>query len=80
MPGLIDCHVHVVAGIASLSTLTLDKVGTGYSLSASSAGLAGATSSLFDISPAAASRLAFAVEPTDAVAAVAIAPAIQVAV
>src|SRR5207244_685099 len=38
------------SGIATFSTLSIDKAGTGYTLPASSAGLTGATSSSFNIS------------------------------
>jgi hypothetical protein len=51
--------VFAVSGIATFSNLSIDKVGTGYRLSASSPGLIGATSITFNINAAAASRLAF---------------------
>jgi CSLREA domain-containing protein len=41
--------INAVNGIATFSTLALDKSGTGYTLVASSAGLAGATSTPFNI-------------------------------
>ena len=71
--------VATVAGLATFSTLSINKAGTGYTLRASSGTLTGATSSAFNITPAAASQLSFAVQPTSAVAGVAISPAIQVA-
>jgi hypothetical protein len=46
-----------VAGVATFNDLSIEKAGTGYTLAASSAGLTGATSATFDISPAAASKL-----------------------
>jgi hypothetical protein len=67
-----------VAGVATFNDLTIDKVGTGYKLSANSAGLAGGLSDPFDILPGVATKLIFTVEPSNAVAGVAIAPAIQV--
>src|SRR5207237_119101 len=45
-------------GVASFSTLSIDKTGTGYALVASSGSLTGATSALFNITPAAANHLA----------------------
>jgi hypothetical protein len=72
--------VAAVAGVASFSTLTLDKAGVGYSLAASSSGLAGATSNAFNVTAGAASKLAFFVQPTTAAAAAAISPVVQVEV
>src|SRR5207237_778039 len=70
--------VAAVAGVATFSNLSIDKVGNGYTLTAASAPLTGATSSAFNISPAAAAKLAFTVQPMSAVAGVAIAPSLQV--
>jgi len=69
-----------VSGVATFSNLSIDKTGTGYTLTAASAGLTGATSSAFTITPAAAARLAFTVQPSDSTAGVAIAPAVRVTV
>jgi len=55
-------------GVAPFADLNLDKVGTGYTLVASSGALAGATSVPFDVTPAPAKRLAFTVAPASAVA------------
>ena len=55
-------------GIASFADLNLDKVGTGYTLVASSGTLTPVASSLFNITPAAPKRLAFTVAPASAVA------------
>src|SRR5207248_2651034 len=60
--------------------LSIDKTGNGYTLTAASATLTGATSSAFNISPAAASKLVWSVQPTNATAGVALAPAVQVTV
>ena len=68
------------AGVASFGNLTVDKVGTGYTLTATASGLTSATSSAFAVSAGAAAKLAFAVQPSAAVAGVANAPALQVAV
>ncbi|MDG2535816.1 Ig-like domain-containing protein [Sphingomonas sp. HITSZ_GF] len=43
-------------GVATFTGLSINKVGTGYTLSASSSGLTGATSNAFNITPAAATR------------------------
>src|SRR6185295_3799165 len=72
--------VAAVAGIATFTTLSVDKVGTGYTRTAASAPLTGTTSAAFNISPAAAAKLAFTVQPTNAVAGVAISPPVQVTV
>ncbi len=47
--------VAAVAGVATFSTLSINKTGTGYTLSATAASLTGATSAGFDITPGAAS-------------------------
>src|SRR5262249_25379129 len=72
--------VMAVAGVSTFSTLSIDKVGTNYTLTATSAGLTGTTSAGFDISPAAATKLAFTTQPTNATAGAAIAPAVRVTV
>ena len=43
--------VNAVNGVATFSNLNIDKAGTGYTLTTSSAGLTGATSGSFDITP-----------------------------
>src|SRR5438093_6321385 len=72
--------VAAVAGLATFSSLSIDKVGSGYTLTAATTlgGLTGATSTPFDVSAAAASRLVFTVQPSNAIAAAAITPAVQV--
>ncbi len=50
--------VAAVAGVATFSNVTLNKVGTGYTLVASSGTLTAATSGTFNITPAAAATLA----------------------
>jgi hypothetical protein len=52
-------------GVASFDDLTINKTGAGYTLTASSTGLTSATSSAFNISPGAASALAFTTQPGD---------------
>src|SRR5262249_10552845 len=67
-------------GIATFSTLSINKVGTGYTLTAADGSLTGTTSTGFNIPPAAANLLGFGVEPSNAVAGVAISPAVTVRV
>ncbi|XXF79957.1 hypothetical protein P2318_09465 [Myxococcaceae bacterium GXIMD 01537] len=69
---------NAVAGEAAFDALSLDKVGTGYTLSATSPDLVAATSASFDISASAAARLAFSVQPANASAGAAIAPSVEV--
>ncbi|MFZ9856575.1 MAG: invasin domain 3-containing protein, partial [Limisphaerales bacterium] len=47
--------VSAVAGVATFSSLSIDKIGTGYTLSASSGSLSGATSTAFNVTPGSAS-------------------------
>ena len=47
-------HNAAVAGVASFSGLSIDKIGTGYTLTAADGSLTGTTSGSFNISPAAA--------------------------
>ena len=70
--------VVAVAGVATFSNLVLNTAASGYTLTASAAGLSSATSSSFTITPAAAHHLQFDVQPANATAGVAITPAIQV--
>jgi hypothetical protein len=67
-----------VEGVASFTTLTLDKSGSGYTLVATTAALASATSTPFAIVPAAPVRLVFSTQPSDTTAGVVFSPAIQV--
>src|SRR3989441_1419993 len=55
---------NAVAGVATFSGLSIDKAGTGYTLTAGSGTLTGATSAAFDIAPGAPAQLAFTVQPT----------------
>ncbi len=70
--------VNAVAGVATFNTLTLDRTGAGYTLAATSGGLTGAASSGFAVTPGAANRLAYVVQPTTATAGATISPAPQV--
>jgi hypothetical protein len=70
--------VSAVGGIATFPTLSIDAVGNGYTLTANSIGLTGATSSSFDITLPAAVALEFVQQPTDEAAGVSISPAVTV--
>jgi hypothetical protein len=68
-----------VGGIATFGDLSLNNAGIGYTLSATSSGLAGATSASFTIvGPAA--KLVFGAQPTNTAAAATISPAVTVRV
>src|SRR5207253_2048823 len=67
-----------VSGVATFGTLNIDKTGTGYTLTASSTGLAATTSTGFAVTAAAATRLVFTVQPGNTAAGSAITPAVQV--
>ncbi|PYP45261.1 MAG: hypothetical protein DMD50_12100, partial [Gemmatimonadetes bacterium] len=66
-------------GVASFPTLHIDKAGTGYTLTATATGLAGATSPVFDITAGAATKLAFTVQPSATMGGAAITPRVQLA-
>ncbi|MBZ5723524.1 MAG: tandem-95 repeat protein [Acidobacteriia bacterium] len=51
------------SGIAGFAGCSIAKAGTGYTLTASAAGLTGATSSTFNITPGAATQLIFSQQP-----------------
>src|SRR5438094_651214 len=72
--------VAAVSGVATYANLSINRAGSGYTLTASATGLTGATSSAFNITVGAAAKLAFTVQPSTAVAGAAITPAVQVAV
>src|SRR5439155_12305416 len=59
---------------------SIQKSGTGYTLTAASAPLTGASSAAFNITNAAATKLGFVVQPSDATAGAPNTPAVQVAV
>jgi hypothetical protein len=68
-----------VNGVAVFSSLIINAAGS-YTLSASDGALTAANSGSFTINPAAASKLAFLQQPTNATAGAAISPAVRVAV
>ncbi|HEX8936541.1 MAG TPA: hypothetical protein VF788_20650, partial [Pseudonocardiaceae bacterium] len=70
--------VTAVNGTATFNDLSIDKAGTGYTLTADSPALTGDNSNSFTITPAADDHLVFVQEPTDATAGSSIAPAITV--
>ena len=72
--------VNAVNGVATFSNLSLNKVGTGYTLTAASTGLTGATSSTFNITAGTASKLVFGQQPTNTTAGSSITPAVTVQV
>ena len=51
-------------GVATFSNLSINKTGTGYTLSATSSGLTTATSSTFNITPGTATQLVFTTQPS----------------
>jgi hypothetical protein len=57
-----------VSGVATYSGLSIDKVGTGYTLVATSAGLSSGTSAAFNVTVGVAAKLAFVRNPGNAVA------------
>ena len=76
--------VAAVNGVATFANLRIDQIGTGYTLAAAAAPLAGDASRAFDVTatpppPGPATRLAFAVEPTNTAPGAMISPPVQVA-
>src|SRR5213076_2065142 len=65
-----------VAGVATFSGLSIDKVGTGYTLTATGAG--STTSTAFNITAGSATQLVFSVQPSTTTAGAAITPAVEV--
>ena len=73
--------VNALAGLASFTGLSIDKPGTGYTLTATAAGgVASGASTAFNIAVGSASQLVFTQQPTSATAGASIAPAITVTV
>ncbi|SEK53333.1 Immune inhibitor A peptidase M6 [Stigmatella aurantiaca] len=60
--------VAAVQGVATFTDLSIPRAGTGYTLTAASGSLTGASSTAFDILPGARSRLAFKLQPQSTVA------------
>jgi hypothetical protein len=61
--------VNASAGVGVFSSLTLDTAAVGYTIEGAGAGLMGATTSSFDVTPAAASQLVVTQQPPSSVAA-----------
>lgn len=73
--------ISAVNGVATFSDLSVSLAGSGYTLVASAANRAGATSNSFTVSPVGtATRLAFSAQPSNSVAGQSIAPGIRVQV
>ena len=72
--------VNAINGIASFTGLWINKIGTGYTLSANAPSVTGAASTGFNISPAAPAKLAFSQQPTSVQGNVAVAPAVTVTI
>ena len=72
--------VSAVNGVAIFSTLSIDKAGSGYTLTAASSGLTDATSPSFDILTGSANHLVFLTGPTDRVVGEKFSPSLQVQV
>jgi hypothetical protein len=72
--------VAAVEGVATFADLSIDRVGSGYTLAATATGLSGATSAPFAITTGTtgARLLAFTVQPSSATAGATITPAVQV--
>jgi hypothetical protein len=69
--------VAAVGGVASFAGLSIDRSGTGYTLSATATGVTGATSRAFTITPGPATKLAFSLQPSTTTAGTAITPAVE---
>src|SRR5437016_2511288 len=67
-----------VGGVATFAGLSIDKVGTGYTLTASATGPATGTSTAFNITAGTATQLVFSVQPSSTTAGATITPAVQV--
>jgi len=71
---------NAVNGIATFSDLSLNNVGTGYTLLATATGMTSAQSSAFDTTAGAGTQLVFSVQPSTAEQGVDITPAIEVSI
>ena len=69
-----------VSGIASFAACKIDKAGTGYTLTATAAGLTGAASNAFDVAVGPATKLVYTQQPTAVVAGSLISPAVVMTV
>jgi hypothetical protein len=72
--------VNAVNGVATFSSLSINKTGNGYTLSATSSGLTSATSNAFNITNGTATQLVFGTQPTSTTAGSSITPAMTIQV
>src|SRR6266550_2182293 len=72
--------VVAVKGVATFSTLSIDALGTGYTLIASASGLTAATSAPIAVTQGSVASLAFIVQPSVGVVGLPLSPAVQVAI
>ena len=72
--------VAAASGVATFSSLSINKAGTGYTLVAGDGALTGATSNGFNITAGMEAQLAFGQQPTSAIAGASISPAVTVLV
>ncbi len=72
--------VSAVNGVATFSNLSINKIGTGYTLAASATGLSAAASTAFNVTAGAANKLIFSVQPSNTAAGTSISPAVTVTV
>src|SRR5439155_322966 len=70
--------IAAVAGVATFSTLSIDKAGDGYTLAATTPDLASSTSAGFTIAPGTATQLAATVQPSTTTTGATIKPAVRV--
>jgi hypothetical protein len=70
--------VAAIAGVATFPDVRIRKSGNGYTLTAASGALTGATSTAFNITPAPAVGLVFTAHPSNTTAGLAIAPQVVV--
>jgi Kelch motif len=70
--------VTAVGGVATFSTLSIDKAGTGYTLQATSGTLTPGTSTAFNITVGPKKQLAFTVQPSNTTVGAPISPAVKV--
>ena len=57
--------MNAVNGVATFSNLTLNQIGTGYTLTAAASGLTGATSPAFNVTVGPPVKLVFLSQPTN---------------
>jgi alpha-tubulin suppressor-like RCC1 family protein len=72
--------VAAVEGVATFSSLTINKSGTGYTLNAYAGGLRGATSTTFNVGAGAPAMLGFIAQPSQGSGGQILAPPVEVAV